>query len=192
MQINPLRGSKFALTKRNLGWRSAILLLATISYSALSVAENRIDTQRPDAPELAAYGKYDIGVKTLHLVNPEQIDMLQLDASKPKPSSLPTYDRPLTVEVWYPARENAKGETELKAFIRDSKTQVALHGKAMRDASPIEADTPFPLVLVSHGYPGNRFLLSHLAENIASKGYVVVSIDHTDSTYRTQAALRLP
>jgi len=41
-------------------------------------------------------------------------------------------------------------------------------------------------VIVSHGYPGNRFLLSHLAENIASKGYVVVSIDHTDSTYRTQ------
>lgn len=31
-------------------------------------------------------------------------------------------------------------------------------------------------------------LLAHLAENIASKGYVVVSIDHTDSTYRTQAA----
>jgi predicted dienelactone hydrolase len=30
--------------------------------------------------------------------------------------------------------------------------------------------------------------MSHLAENIASKGYVVVSIDHTDSTYRTQAA----
>ena len=188
MQINPLRGSKFALTKRNLGWRSAILLLATISYSALSVAENRIDTQRPDAPELATYGTYDIGVKTLHLVNPVQIDMLQLDASKPKPSSLPTYDRPLTVEVWYPARENATGETALKAFIRDGKTQVALHGKARRDASPIAIDTPFPLVLVSHGYPGNRFLLSHLAENIASKGYVVVSIDHTDSTYRTQAA----
>ena len=43
-------------------------------------------------------------------------------------------------------------------------------------------------MIISHGYPGNRFLLSHLAENIASKGYVVASIDHTDSTYRTQAA----
>ena len=30
--------------------------------------------------------------------------------------------------------------------------------------------------------------MSHLAENVASKGYVVASIDHTDSTYRTQAA----
>jgi predicted dienelactone hydrolase len=41
----------------------------------------------------------------------------------------------------------------------------------------------FPLVIVSHGYPGNRFLLSHLTENLASKGYVVVAIDHTDSTF---------
>jgi dienelactone hydrolase len=44
------------------------------------------------------------------------------------------------------------------------------------------------LVIISHGYPGNRFLLSHLGENLASKGYVVVSIDHTDSTYNDQGA----
>ena len=28
------------------------------------MAENRIDTQRPDAPELAAYGDYRVGVTT--------------------------------------------------------------------------------------------------------------------------------
>jgi predicted dienelactone hydrolase len=44
-------------------------------------------------------------------------------------------------------------------------------------------------VIISHGYPGNRYLLSPLAENIASKGYVVASIDHTDSTYRTKTTL---
>ena len=43
------------------------------------------------------------------------------------------------------------------------------------------------MVVISHGYPGNRFLLSHLAENLATKGYVVASIDHTDSTYNDQA-----
>ena len=57
----------------------------------------------------------------------------------------------------------------------------------MRDAAP-SGDGPFPLVIVSHGYPGNRFLMAHLAENIASKGFVVASIDHVDSTYRDQAA----
>ena len=101
---------------------------------------------------------------------------------------MPVYNRPLTLEVWYPADKNSKGDTVLQAFIRDGKKQVALHGKAVRDALPLSANVPFPLVVISHGYPGNRFLLAHLAENIASKGYVVVSIDHTDSTYRTQAA----
>ena len=44
----------------------------------------------------------------------------------------------------------------------------------------------FPLVIISHGYPGNRYLLSHLGENLASKGFVVASIDHKDSTYDDQ------
>ena len=55
----------------------------------------------------------------------------------------------------------------------------AIHGQASRDASP--AKGIFPLVIVSHGYPGSRFFLSYLTENLASKGYVVVAIDHTDS-----------
>jgi predicted dienelactone hydrolase len=41
-------------------------------------------------------------------------------------------------------------------------------------------------VIVSHGYPGNRYLLSHLAENLASKGFVVAAPDHPDSTYADQ------
>jgi len=74
----------------------------------------------------------------------------------------------------------------MKAFIRDGKTEVDLHGKAVRDATPAEGT--YPLIIVSHGYPGNRFLMSHLAENLASKGYVVASIDHRDSTYRDKSA----
>ncbi|MGI9354005.1 MAG: alpha/beta hydrolase family protein, partial [Rhizobiaceae bacterium] len=151
-------------------------------------AENRIDTQRPDAPELAAYGDHEIGVRTLELINPGQIDILRIDPAAEKPAELPKYDRPLTVEVWYPSTQGANGDTALKAFLRDGKTEVELQGKAKRDAVPSDEGKPFPLVLISHGYPGNRFLLSHLGENLASKGYVVASIDHTDSTYRTKAA----
>jgi len=61
-----------------------------------------------------------------------------------------------------------------------------LRGRAVRDAAPAPAGGPFPPLIVSHGYPGNRFLLCHLAENLASKGYVVASIGHTDSTYDSQ------
>lgn len=168
------------------------VLAAVIATGAMAagnaLAENRIDTQRHDAPELSAYGEYKVGVRTLEMVNPGQIDILAIDPAAEKPTEWPRYDRPLTVEVWYPAESAAEGSTELKAYLRDGKTEVTLVGQAMRDAAPLASEEAMPLVIISHGYPGNRFLLAHLAENIASKGYVVASIDHTDSTYRTRAA----
>ena len=69
---------------------------------------------------------------------------------------------------------------------RDPSRAVTLHGKAVRDAAPAPVAGGYPLVIISHGYPGNRYLLSHLGENLASKGFVVASIDHPDSTYDDQ------
>ncbi len=161
-------------------------MMATSAMTTTSKAENRIDTQLPGAPELAAYGDLAVGVRMLEVTNSNQIDILKIDPATEKPAEMPRYDRPLTLEVWYPAASGASGNTALKVFLRDAKTEVELQGVAVRDAAP--AAEKYPLVIISHGYPGNRFLLSHLAENIASKGYVVASIDHTDSTYRTQAA----
>ncbi|MEP3688798.1 MAG: dienelactone hydrolase [Sulfitobacter dubius] len=162
-------------------------LLAASLAAGAAQAENRIDRQLPNAPELAAYGDHAVGVRTLEMVNPGQIDILAIDPAADKPAEMPRYDRPLTVEMYYPAAEGANGDTAFKAYLRDGTTEVTLTGQAMRDVDPLAGET-FPLVLISHGYPGNRYLLSHLAENLASKGYVVASIDHTDSTYRTQAA----
>ncbi len=61
-----------------------------------------------------------------------------------------------------------------------AKLKYEIPGKAARDATPVKGQK-FPLVIVSHGYPGSRFFLSYLTENLASKGYVVAAIDHTDS-----------
>jgi predicted dienelactone hydrolase len=168
--------------------KTAPLALAIGLAGTMAMAENRIDTQLPGAPELAAYGDLPVGVRQLEMVNPDQINILAIDPAAPKPDTMPMYDRPLTVEMWYPAAQGASGDTTLRAYLRDGTTEVSLQGRAMRDAQAASPDAAYPLVLISHGYPGNRFLLSHLAENIASKGYVVASIDHTDSTYRTQAA----
>lgn len=154
------------------------------SFAQNNASTNRIDTIRADAPQLAAYGTNSVGVRTLQLVNPNQIDLLQIDPKAPKPEVMPRYNRPVTLEVWYPAAQGAAGNTVLKALVRDGKTEVGLQGRAVRDAAPGTATgTGFPLVIISHGFPGNRFLLSPIAENIASKGYIVASIDHTDSTY---------
>lgn len=164
------------------------LMSAALAATAAAplAAENRIDGQSPDAPALSAYGSLPVGVRTFDFLNEDQIDILAIDPAAGKPAVLPTYDRPLTVEMWYPAASGATGDTTLNAYIRDAVTEVELEGQAMRDAAPELGGDPFPLIVLSHGYPGNRFLMSHLAENLASKGYVVASIDHTDSTYRTQ------
>ena len=157
------------------------LALATTLASPLA-AQNRIDGLRPDAPEFAPPGDQLVGVTTLTFINPGQIDIVNATAD-----AEPIYDRALTVEVWYPAAADTTPGGKYTAFLRDGATEVTLVGQAARDAAPL-AGQSFPLVILSHGYPGNRFLLSHLGENLASKGYVVASIDHADSTYDDMAA----
>lgn len=158
-----------------------LLMVAAVVWGAFggfAVAQhNRIDSLRPDAPELAARGTHAVGVRTLNLVDAGRKDVLVGG----------TQDRPLTVELWYPADADPQAETTYTdVVLRDGTTLYDLTGTATRDAAPAAAAGPYPLVVVSHGFPGNRFLLSHLGENLASKGYVVASIDHFESTYDNQ------
>ncbi len=141
----------------------------------------------PDAPELAARGDYPVGVRTLGLVNKNQIDILHS-----KEGVDPLYDRPLTVEIWYPAVLQSKSQAsvtydEYMGTAGDSLRPLipfTFKGRALRDAVPVTSEGSFPLIVVSHGYVGSRYLMTYLTENLASKGYVVVAIDHTDSTFK--------
>ena len=139
----------------------------------------------PDAPELAARGDFSVGVQTLNLVNPDQVDINNL--SETNPDAL--YDRPLTVEVWYPATIPADAaelttyESQLGRADAGDVEAFTFSGRAFRDALPDASGAPYPLVIVSHGFPGSRYMMTYLTENLASKGYVVVAIDHTDSTF---------
>jgi predicted dienelactone hydrolase len=171
-----------------------VLLIATGSVlaqeSAEAIQEFVFGDLRPDAPELAARGEYGVGVQTLTLTNPDQVDILNVTEEDPEP----IYDRTLTVEVWYPAEVEdptatiTYEETLGRVDNPDSLVPFAFNGRAERDAAIMEPDTPFPLIVVSHGYPGSRFMMTYLTENLASKGYVVAAIDHAESTYRDTAA----
>ena len=147
----------------------------------------------PNAPELAPRGKYSVGVRTLEVVNKNQVDVL-----KSKAGIDPLYDRSLTIEVWYPAVIPA-GQKALETYkstlglFNDPKRPLIPYtylGRALRDAQPDRSEGKYPLVIVSHGYPGSRLLLSYLTENLASKGYIVVSIGHTESTYGDRAGFQ--
>lgn len=142
---------------------------------------SRIDLVRPDAPELADRGDYEVGVRTISLSNPDQLDVVSLVAGEDDPR----YDRELVVETWYPAQTDGAGPSIYDVTARDG-SDVQLVGTAVRSAEVHAGDGPHPLVIISHGYPGNRYLLSHLGEFLASHGYIVASIDHLESTYSDQ------
>ncbi|MDG1023102.1 MAG: hypothetical protein P8O72_03570 [Flavobacteriaceae bacterium] len=146
-----------------------------------------IGSKLPDAPLLSSRGEYKVGVKTVHLVHHNQIDIV--NSLRDRDS---IYDRPLTVEIWYPARLS-EGESEeviyeevMGNFGDPNRPLIpfTFTGKAARDAKPETSGGPYPLIIVSHGYTGSRYLMTYLTENLASKGYVVIAIDHTDSTFR--------
>ena len=106
---------------------AAVAFWAALGGMALA-QHNRIDSLRPDAPELAARGEHAVGVRTIELVSKDRLDVLAGTGA--------TYDRPLTVELWYPAAgTDPQAETRYEDVILvDGTTKVALTGTATRDA----------------------------------------------------------
>jgi predicted dienelactone hydrolase len=162
------------------------LVVTCLAVVPLVAQTNRIDVVTPAAPELAAFGPHAIGVRTLTAIDRNRPDILRTTNGGPTAR----YDRAFVLETWYPAAlaPGQRPEGEYRTIARDPAIAVTLRGRAVRDAAALTTAGALPLVIVSHGYPGNRFLMSHLGENLASKGYVVVSIDHPDSTYDDQKA----
>lgn len=170
--------------------RKLVLSLALLAVAVPAAAEWVIGDARPDAPALAARGAYPVGVRTEQIVHRGQFDILRASSSNPAPR----YDRALTLEVWYPA-QLAAGQREAVLYTdvlgagannpARPNTPFTFAGRAARGAAALKG--AFPLLIVSHGYPGSRLQMSYLTENLASKGYVVVAIDHLESTRADRA-----
>lgn len=196
MALLPVRSCFLALT-------SLLALSGGATLAQMAPTSAAVSTQvypgdpRPDAPELSARGQYAVGVRTLTMTRKNVLDIARAAATSPAPNPLPRYDRPLTVEVWYPATlapgqvQSTLYQDALGSGPGDAKRPVVpftFPGRATRNAAPNASGGRYPLVIFSHGYPGSRYLMSYLAENLASKGYVVASIDHTESTHADKAA----
>ncbi len=171
----------------------ALLIMGAL---ALAPAAGRAaPDSRPgvDAPELAALGAHAVGVSTISLVEPAVPDLAAFDRAKGAP---PLRDRTLQVEVWYPA-EARPGDTPvtyhdtLPSEARGQEAAFAIEGLAVR-AAPADRRGPYPLVVLSHGYSGTPVALSWLAENLASKGYVVVAPHHRDPPIADTAQFAIP
>jgi len=149
--------------------------IMSIQASPAQTAEQLFSSQPTATPELANGGEFAVGVQTLELSNPNQINAKDFQS---------VYDRPITVEVWYPAASSSKTDAA-KAVYQDqtrSGKPFSLQGEAIRDANENSELSSAPLIILSHGYTGYRSMMFYLAEHLASHGYVVAAIDHTDST----------
>lgn len=138
-----------------------------------------------DAPALGGRGTHAVGVAE------EIIDLgPRPDATRPDgKGGFAMAPRKLAVAIWYPAQAPAVGvaagttyrypttpvETVPAGAVPD---EALVPGMATRDAPP--AAGQWPLVLLSHGFANRALMFSELAEHLASKGYVVVAIDHGD------------
>src|SRR5437867_5170310 len=90
-------------------------------------------------------------------------------------------DRPLPVEIWYPATDDHAGK-DLATSSQDRWTQwgQAFSQDAVRDADARAGS--YPLIAFSHGSGGQRRQSTFLCTHLASHGYVVAAVDHTGNT----------
>ena len=100
--------------------------------AAASAQQNRIDIVSQMAPDLAAFGSYDIGVRTVTATDPGRPDIVNTKNGSPTVR----YDRMLTLEAWYPAQlaANQKPGGEYRTMAREPSIAVTLYGRAVRDA----------------------------------------------------------
>lgn len=146
-----------------------LVFLSFCGFNVLS-AQNVFTEQPSMLPELAKNGKFTVGVQTIDVTNPDALNLTDFTSIQP---------RKLTLEVWYPAKMG--GNPATYENVTRKKNPFSIQGEAFRDA-PALADGSYPLVVLSHGYTGYRTIMFYLGEHLASHGYVVVGIDHTDST----------
>ncbi|MCB9758978.1 MAG: alpha/beta fold hydrolase [Alphaproteobacteria bacterium] len=121
---------------------------------------------------------------------PEPIDLPGDPAARAAPVGIQTIQaRGQRFEVFYPAPDSTEGSptenTSFLAFIPESFTDHVgdvdlprVNVGLVRDAPLRVPDDPYPVVLFSHGFGGMRRQSLDLAGHLASRGYVVVAVDH--------------
>ncbi len=120
------------------------------------------------------------------------------DTSRPDPWAAGVNARELMVSLWYPAapsdgrraRYMTPAESELQLTTRGitgvpPDVLSTVRTSAVSDATPAGRQRALPLVVLSPGFTNSRSVLTALAEDLASHGYVVAGIDHTYESFAT-------
>ncbi|NYI06932.1 alpha/beta hydrolase family protein [Allostreptomyces psammosilenae] len=168
------------------GGATAATAATTPGATPLVTASDEAPSTRLSLPRPT--GPYPVGTSTLHLVDHDRLDPWVPESG----------DRQLMVSMYYPAAV-AVGRPS-RYMTSDEATALlgglglgdveagALSGTrthALVDAPPLPRPRALPLVVLSPGFTLSRATLTGLAEDLASRGYVVATVDHAHETYGT-------
>lgn len=130
-------------------------------------------------------GQYSIGTRYQIIEDDQRLELYTEDT---------TDTRKFVVRMWYPTdnildKERSKwlGDTDISRelaksiglpfFALDQTADVLSNAYSFAPIS--DASDTYPVVIISHGWGGFMSLHTDLAEELASRGYFVISIDHT-------------
>ena len=163
-----------------------------IAIFAVGINKHSCQTTQPSAFKLPSpSGPFGIG----------RVGYEWIDSSRPDRYSVnPGAHRDLMVYIWYPLSRSATGrrepywpgakEMDANPDIHTEMTEEfgtlwpkivsgEFQSDAIENATVVKIPKRFPLVLFSHGLGGTSFEYTVLIEELVSRGYVVVAIEHT-------------
>ncbi|MFI7702111.1 alpha/beta hydrolase family protein [Nonomuraea sp. NPDC049480] len=167
---------------------AGLVVLAASACSAPTPPRSAAPSATPTGPATlpAPTGAHPVGTTALYLK----------DDSRPDPWNLDVDARELKVTLWYPAKQR---DGERAPYMTPKESQLAMRRygitgvpddtlsktrtNAIKDAEP--TGRKLPLVVLSPGFTSPMSTLTSLAEDLASRGYVVAGIDHTYESYAT-------
>ncbi|MBN2471601.1 MAG: alpha/beta fold hydrolase [Anaerolineae bacterium] len=123
---------------------------------------------RPDAPQYALRGPHWVGTREF-VIDPDS-------------------ERPIPLFVWYPAL-NADGADDSYTYSISVKWEpgpeldTVVYGHALGDAVADPSGAPYPVVLLSPGFGTNAAQYTYLTEHLASRGFVVIGVEHQEGVY---------
>lgn len=163
------------------GAGSGLILVALSGFVASSFPV--FSYPRPTGPEAVGYAVFEL-----------------VDASRPETLGDSGQPRTFSVHVWYPAAPAADAKPRPFATLAEARALIKAKGYSIGDDkgrfgfigdhfpliktysyenAPPARGGPYPVLLYNHGYmPGEAMDAQTLTGEIASHGYVVVSISH--------------
>ncbi len=137
-------------------------------------------------------GMHEVGTLSFTVLDEQRAELYGANPGSP---------RRFMIQVWYPA-ETTEGferslwvdggvpvvqslarDWNLPSFVLNHLRHVKAH--AYVEAPILEGNSTHPVVIISHGWSGSRNLHTDFAEQLASNGYIVISIDHTYGSVAT-------